>query len=40
MDHELATAFFVGALIFTGWALFRTVRDNWTRIKEALRGEG
>lgn len=36
--HQLATGMVVGALIFAGWAVCHTVRRNWTRIKEALRG--
>lgn len=33
-----ATGLFVGAGIFAGWLTYRTIRTNWTRIKEALRG--
>ena len=38
MNHLLAALAFVGALLITGWALWRTLADNWTRIVEALRG--
>lgn len=34
----LASLAFAVAGVLACWALYRTVRDNWTRIKEALRG--
>ncbi len=39
MTHELVAGMFVCALIFAVWATYTTVRSNWTRIVEALRGE-
>lgn len=34
----LAPAAFIAAGAIACWALYRTARDNWTRIVEALRG--
>jgi TRAP-type C4-dicarboxylate transport system permease small subunit len=35
----LARAAFIAGGAFACWAGYRTVRDNWTRIVEALRGQ-
>jgi hypothetical protein len=34
----LARLVIYGGGLVACWALYRTVRDNWTRIREALRG--
>ena len=36
--HELSTGITVATLLMVGWAICHTVRENWTRIKEAFRG--
>ena len=35
----LARAFIYGAGAFACWTIYATVRDNWTRIVEVLRGD-
>lgn len=45
MTHETLmairnSAVFICAGGLACWLLWRTVRQNWTRIVEALRGEG
>lgn len=37
--HDLASAAFFTALFFACWAIYQTVRLNWTSIKEAFRGK-